>query len=219
MDPDELAIRGAQGGDAGAQAEILRRHSRALRHLVARLGGRDRDVEDQMQDLYEKVLVALPRFRVSGRRGLRRTLVELEKKKGGLPARHATGSSSASVAATPISPATPGPVVVEPNEAKAGSNAPNETMDEPAAALDPRKIPIAVIRAVWSRDGGCCAFVGTNGRRCGSTRQLEVHHRQAAALGGPPTLTNLGLFCKAHNGFAAEQDFGALFMSQFARRR
>lgn len=66
MDPDELAIRRAQGGDAGAQAEILRRHSRSLRHLVARLGGRDGDVEDQMQDLYEKVLVALPRFRVSG---------------------------------------------------------------------------------------------------------------------------------------------------------
>lgn len=66
MDLDELAIKRAQGGDAQAQAEILRQHARALRHLVTRLGPRERDPEDQMQDLYEKILAALPRFRIAG---------------------------------------------------------------------------------------------------------------------------------------------------------
>ncbi len=38
-----------------------------------------------------------------------------------------------------------------------------------------RHIPAAVRRAVWRRDGGCCAFIGTEGR-CGERAFLELHH-------------------------------------------
>jgi hypothetical protein len=40
-----------------------------------------------------------------------------------------------------------------------------------------RHIPAAVRRAVWRRDGGCCAFVGTEGR-CGERAFLELHHME-----------------------------------------
>jgi hypothetical protein len=50
--------------------------------------------------------------------------------------------------------------------------------------------------------------VDRNGRRCHETGGLELHHRLAHALGGPPTLSNLELRCKAHNLMAAEEDFG-----------
>src|SRR5262249_45833549 len=39
-----------------------------------------------------------------------------------------------------------------------------------------RYVPAAVRDEVWRRDGGSCTFVGTNGRRCGSTYKLELHH-------------------------------------------
>jgi hypothetical protein len=41
---------------------------------------------------------------------------------------------------------------------------------------DWRTIPAAVRRAVWARDGGRCAFVGTHGR-CTATAFLEYNHR------------------------------------------
>jgi len=46
-----------------------------------------------------------------------------------------------------------------------------------------RHVPAAVRREVWTRDGGRCAFVGTNGR-CREQGFLEFHHcpRQRAAL-------------------------------------
>ena len=49
-----------------------------------------------------------------------------------------------------------------------------------------RHIPAAVRRAVWRRDGGCCAFVGTEGR-CGERAFLELHHVEPYAVGGAAT--------------------------------
>jgi hypothetical protein len=39
-----------------------------------------------------------------------------------------------------------------------------------------RSIAAAVKRAVWVRDLGRCAFVGTRGHRCNERRFLEFHH-------------------------------------------
>jgi hypothetical protein len=71
---------------------------------------------------------------------------------------------------------------------------------------------------VWARDGGRCAYVSPDGKRCGSRWKLELHHREAAARGGPPTAENLELRCKPHNLLAAERDFGAAHMARFTRR-
>jgi len=72
-----------------------------------------------------------------------------------------------------------------------------------------RHIPAHVKRQVWLRDGGRCAFVAQNGHRCTETGKLEFHHRQAFAHGGPATVENVTLRCRAHNAYEAELVFGS----------
>jgi len=79
-----------------------------------------------------------------------------------------------------------------------------------------RHVPASVRRAVFDRDGERCAYRDNRGERCRETFGLEVHHRQAHALGGPATLDNLELRCRPHNTLAAEQDFGRAY-TYFAR--
>ena len=69
-----------------------------------------------------------------------------------------------------------------------------------------RHIPAAVRRAVWRRDGGCCAFVGTEGR-CGERAFLELHHVEPYAVGGGATEENIELRCRAHNAYEARLFF------------
>jgi hypothetical protein len=71
-----------------------------------------------------------------------------------------------------------------------------------------RRIPAAVKRAVWARDGGRCAFVGTSGR-CTETGFLEFHHVVPYAVGGKAVSENVVLRCRCHNAYEAEQYFGA----------
>jgi hypothetical protein len=78
--------------------------------------------------------------------------------------------------------------------------------DAPPAAS--RHIPAEVRRAVWSRDGGSCAFVAGDGRRCGQRGFVEFHHVRPFAVGGPPTAANIALRCRSHNGHEAELYFG-----------
>lgn len=70
-----------------------------------------------------------------------------------------------------------------------------------------RYIPAAIRRAVWTRDGGRCAFEGAQGR-CRETGHLEFHHLVPFADGGPTNIANLALRCRAHNTFESEQLFG-----------
>ncbi len=78
-------------------------------------------------------------------------------------------------------------------------------------------IPAEVRREVWKRDGGCCAWIGPDGRRCCSRWKLEIDHIHPAALGGPSTIDNLRLLCAAHNQLHAEQTFGRAHMARFRR--
>lgn len=70
------------------------------------------------------------------------------------------------------------------------------------SAPSARHIPAAVRREVWRRDGGRCAFEGTDGR-CTERGFLEYHHVEPYALGGPATVDNIQLRCRAHNAFEA----------------
>ncbi len=74
-------------------------------------------------------------------------------------------------------------------------------------AFRSRHIPAAVRRAVWTRDGGRCAFVGTHGR-CTETSFIEFHHVEPYATGGAATAENIQLRCRAHNVYEAELFFG-----------
>jgi hypothetical protein len=74
--------------------------------------------------------------------------------------------------------------------------------------LPSRAVPRAVKRAVWSRDGGQCAFVSVDGRRCTEREFLQFHHVQAHAKRGPATVDNISLRCRRHNQYEAELVFG-----------
>lgn len=65
-----------------------------------------------------------------------------------------------------------------------------------------RRVPATVRRAVWARDQGRCAFVGTD-ERCPETAFLEFHHVIPFARGGPSTVENIELRCRAHNAHEA----------------
>jgi hypothetical protein len=72
-----------------------------------------------------------------------------------------------------------------------------------------RHIPATVRRAVWLRDGGRCAFVAKDGRRCREKGFLEFHHIHPHAEGGEATVLNVALRCRSHNGYEAELYFGS----------
>jgi hypothetical protein len=77
-----------------------------------------------------------------------------------------------------------------------------------------RYVPAPTRRSVFDRDGARCAYHDHRGERCRETFGLEIHHRRAHALGGPATLDNLELRCRAHNTLAAEEDFGRKHMDR-----
>jgi hypothetical protein len=66
---------------------------------------------------------------------------------------------------------------------------------------------------VFERDEGRCSFVDTQGRQCQSSWQVEFHHRIPYASGGPPTVDNIELRCRAHNQYEADLEYGELFMT------
>ena len=71
-----------------------------------------------------------------------------------------------------------------------------------------RNIQAEVRRAVSARDRSRCVFRSCGGRRCNERRFLEFHHLVPYAAGGKPTVDNIQLRCRAHNGHEVEQFFG-----------
>ena len=85
-----------------------------------------------------------------------------------------------------------------------------------SASAHGRHVPAGVRREVWARDEGRCAFVGSEGR-CAERGFLEFHHVIPFADGGPTTVDNLQLRCRAHNGYEARQYFGSLLLRERSR--
>jgi hypothetical protein len=74
--------------------------------------------------------------------------------------------------------------------------------------LPSRDVSRHVQRAVWSRDGGQCAFVSKGGHRCSERTFLEFHHILPHAQGGLATVENISLRCRRHNQYEAQLVFG-----------
>lgn len=69
-----------------------------------------------------------------------------------------------------------------------------------------RHIPAAVKRAVVSRDGGRCTFLGRNGRRCDSADFVEYHHLDPWASSRYHSVEGIELRCRAHNQYAVDRE-------------
>ena len=106
-------------------------------------------------------------------------------------------------------------LLADAERAKAGQS----RRPRPRAVTRPRgrHIPAAVRRAVWERDGGRCAYTGADGI-CGEAGFLEFHHVTPFAAGGPSTVANLQLRCRAHNGYEASVHFGRHVADASTRR-
>jgi hypothetical protein len=77
-----------------------------------------------------------------------------------------------------------------------------------AQSGESRNVPAEVKRRAAARDERRCAFVAPSGRRCDERRFLEFHHVLPYAAGGLPTVENIQLRCRAHNGYEADLFFG-----------
>ena len=64
---------------------------------------------------------------------------------------------------------------------------------------------------VHVRDQGQCTFKGPDGRRCASTRGLQIDHVRPVALGGDGQDENLRLLCAYHNRLEAERLLGSAY--------
>jgi 5-methylcytosine-specific restriction endonuclease McrA len=96
------------------------------------------------------------------------------------------------------------------------SNRPKKTRREDTS----RYISPATRDAVYTRDGGRCSYVGSNGKRCVSKWDLEIHHDETPfAMGGSHSLRNLRLLCAVHNKLAAERDYGRDNMKKYFIRQ
>ena len=83
-----------------------------------------------------------------------------------------------------------------------------EAPSKPRGAPAPggRRIPEWVKDLVWKRDGGRCAFVAKDGRRCEATAFLQYDHATPFAFGGASDdPRNVRLLCAAHNRLAARE--------------
>jgi hypothetical protein len=95
-------------------------------------------------------------------------------------------------------------------KAKCGSAAirPGTDSSPQAGDRNTRTIPRWVRREVQRRDGGRCAFVSRDGRRCTERHFVQYHHIIPWALGGRATPDNIALRCRRHNQHEADVVFG-----------
>jgi hypothetical protein len=72
-----------------------------------------------------------------------------------------------------------------------------------------RYIPKATKQEVWKKYNGKCGFVGSSGKRCNSSYNLQFDHYPIPfGRGGPSTVENLRLLCAKHNRHTAEKVYG-----------
>ena len=94
------------------------------------------------------------------------------------------------------------------------SLAPTETATNDACGAQAGKrgryVRMTVRREAHGRDGGRCAFVSADGRRCTARAFLELDHVKPFAKFGSPEAWNIRLLCRAHNLLHERRCFGAL---------
>ena len=76
-------------------------------------------------------------------------------------------------------------------------------------------VPPKVKREVVKRDGGRCTWPLAHGGTCGSEVRTEIDHVVPRGRGGPSTVENCRVLCRAHNLEAARQVYGDEHMDLF----
>ena len=79
---------------------------------------------------------------------------------------------------------------------------------------DSDRIPRAVRREVFERDGEQCTYTDEHGNRCQCRRRLELDHIIPRACGGSNDASNLRVRCRRHNRLHAELCFGKEYVER-----
>ena len=99
-----------------------------------------------------------------------------------------------------------------PQTVQAKISAAKKSMPEVGSAVREersRTIPIAVKRAVLTRDQAACTFKNpVTGKTCGSTFRLQFDHIKPFAKNGDHSTENIRILCQNHNLLMAEKEFG-----------
>jgi hypothetical protein len=66
-------------------------------------------------------------------------------------------------------------------------------------------IPSAIKHQVHLRDQGRCAHQDPHGKRCNSSRWIEIHHKRPVSQGGTHDLNNLITLCSTHHDYWHEE--------------
>ena len=61
---------------------------------------------------------------------------------------------------------------------------------------------------MFQRSGGCCEFIGENGKRCQSKHQLEWDHVIPWSQGGGSDEKSLRVYCRTHNQYRTKKTHG-----------
>jgi hypothetical protein len=105
--------------------------------------------------------------------------------------------------------APPGEVAVSPGT----SEALNRSARTKPRTKHGRYLAVKVRRDPHARDGGRCAFVSPDGRRCNAQAFLEFDHVKPFARFGTDDTPNMRLLCKSHNLLHARHCFGDLHIA------
>jgi len=103
-----------------------------------------------------------------------------------------------------------------------GARVPSRASEAPTRTARPaahdskarsRYVAVQVRRETHARDGGRCAYVSVDGRRCNARALLQFDHLEPFAWRGGSDASNLRLLCKAHNLLHARRCFGKLHIA------
>ncbi len=79
----------------------------------------------------------------------------------------------------------------------------------PSAPKVTRYVSQKIKNELWAKAQGRCEYIDPlTKRKCNSTHRIQIEHIVPLALGGFTKLSNLRLYCQAHNQWAALQSFG-----------
>jgi len=200
---EQHVVRMTVGAEFVADLERVRA---ALSHVVP-----DRSLEKVLHECIRRTLRACERRRLGGE------MLRTAASRPGTP----TATSSDDPLTASAKRTRTIPAKVRATASRPGT--PTGTSSEyppTASAKRTRTIPAKVRATVAKRDGNRCTFVGEDGHRCNSTYQIEFHHVEPFARGGPSTVEGIVQMCSAHNRRTAEKELGEARVAEaIARRR
>ena len=192
------------------------------RPLIAPLSGETfrfqftgtRELRDRLQEAQDLLRHRVPDGDVSTilERALNLLIAEVKKERFAVGRKARSESTEEAETTKPVKTQTEETPQTDDTTQTGGATQTAEASVIPEAAS--RHIPDAIKRAVYERDGGRCAFVEENGRRCSATAALTFDHVEGFARMPVHTIAGIRLLCWAHNQHAADQMYGREFMEQ-----